>query len=239
MTDFSTLQTRVNRRVIDLPVAVTAEVPTLINEVIRDLADEHNFRVMEAEAAFTTADATRLLGTISDLKEIRSRPYIRLGEGGTLGTRNIDFIPTKVEVVKLYSIDDPVDTGEPRHLLQIAKDKDTVADFEVYPFPDLFSQWNDGNHRVVIPYWKYLANLSLAADTNWFTTNAVQYIILEATSRAFYLNWDENRGALWSERAAVHGRRAVKVDKRSRLGRSTTLTPRTDVNATKFQRRQD
>lgn len=238
MANFTTLQTRVKRRVIDLPTAVTAEVPTLINEVIRDLADEHNFRVMEAEATFTTADGTRLLGTIADLKEIRSKPYIRIGQGGALGTRNIAFIPTKVEVVKLYSIDDTAAAGEPRHLLQIVKDKDTVADFEVYPFPNTASQWNDGNYRVVIPYWKYLADLSDDADTNWFTTNVVQYIVLEATSRAFYLNWDENRGALWSERAAVHGRRAVKVDKRSRLGRSTTLTPRYDVNATKFAWRE-
>ena len=37
MADFTTLQDRVNRRVIDLPAAVTAEVNTLINAAIRTL----------------------------------------------------------------------------------------------------------------------------------------------------------------------------------------------------------
>ena len=234
MGTFSEIQDRVERRVIDLPASVVTEVPLLINEAVRRLERRHNFKVMEAETSqMVTTEANHVLAAVpSNYKEARKKPYLVFDNGST---RRLILAASLEAVLSVLTLSDTNDEGEPQVLLDAEPTDDAGArNFEVYPFPNTSSQWNDGNYRVVIPYWKYLADLSADADTNWFTTSAVSYIVLEATSRAFYLNWDETRGALWAERAAVHGRRAVKVDKRSRLGRSTTLTPRYDVHATKY-----
>ncbi len=76
MADFWTLQTRVQRRVIDLPASVISEVPDLINEAIRDLQDSHNFHVMRTLTEETTAAATRaLLAKPALFKQLRGRPF--------------------------------------------------------------------------------------------------------------------------------------------------------------------
>ena len=88
-----------------------------------------------------------------------------------------------------------------------------------------------------LPYWKYLADLSADGDSNWFTDNATLYVLYSAVSRAHALNFDEERSDKWALRAAQQQGEAVKRDKRSRLTRKLTITPRSDVHASKYQTR--
>ena len=239
MATFADLQTRVNRRVIDLPTAVVAEIPTLINEAIRDAEDAHNFRIMEAEVEYNTLLNTRRLpstGTSvpADWKEKRSAPWLREGEGGTLGTRPIEWATSKSAIVEVYALDDTVDGGRPAHILEAS---DTV--FEVYPFPDGNSLWTTapvGEYRVVIPYWKLLPDLVNGTDTNWFTTEMPKYIIDQATAEAFGINWDEAREQIWAGKAAIRLQRGIRVDKRSRLEKNIILTPNVDVHGPRHPR---
>ena len=99
------------------------------------------------------------------------------------------------------------------------------------PLPDTNSQWTNGHYRVVVPYWKFLADLTANGDTNWFTRYAHRYLIAKGASDASGLNWDDERKVQWLVEAEAEHQKLIKFDKRSRLGRSTTLVPRRDVHA--------
>src|SRR5690606_23628102 len=106
MATFSELQTRVQRRVIDLPAAVQAEVPTLINEAMKQLQRRHNFKVMEKVASFTTVAGTQVLGAVpSDWKEWRDFPFYTEELGRSVPMFNANaltspnmYYPTHAEV---------------------------------------------------------------------------------------------------------------------------------------------
>lgn len=225
MATFSQIQERVNRRVIDLPPAVVAEVPLLVNEAIKEAQRRHNFRIMEAELEATTVAGQRLLAALpADWKEKRAKGYVRLGQDGAVGTLPVYWLASKEEAIRRYPLDDPFSTGTPRRLLEVD------GELLVFPFPDTLSQWNDGNYRVVVPYWKYLPELVNPADTNWFTDNAEQYVFMWATGEAFAVNWDLERSLYWKTRAEKQFRLAQQADKRSRIERGMTLQVHRDVN---------
>src|ERR1700730_7807184 len=58
---YTELQTRVQTRIIDLPAAVQAEVPQLVNEAMYELQSRHNFKCMEAEMYAYTQYNNRVL----------------------------------------------------------------------------------------------------------------------------------------------------------------------------------
>ncbi len=232
--DLATLRTRVQARLVDITASITAEVDELINAAIREAEDEHNFKIMEASVEYTTTLATRLLNALpTDWKESRAKPYLREGQGGILGTHNIQWAPSSAEMVRLYSLDDPNDKGEPQFIHENSVDDQ----FDVYPFPDGASQWNDSEYRVTIPYWKYLGDLVNDGDTNWFTHNMQGYVQDRATAEGFLLNWDEERAAVWLTSARVKLDRAKKLDKRTRFPRDFTLAMSRDVFAPSHSRR--
>lgn len=224
---FDDIVTRVQRRVIDLPSAVQAEVPTLVNEAMGSLQSLHNFSVMRAVASATTTAGSRALLTLpTDWKEARGKPYLReeLGSvrklGWTLDIREADLA---------FGVDPDLDFGYPS-VLGIAEPSDTLGTraVQVYPFPDGLSDYSDGEYRIVIPYWRILPALS-GSDSNWFTNRAAEFLTKQATGEAFGLNWDEKRAQYWFQQAAQEFKKVVRADKLEQVaGVEFGMFPRLD-----------
>ncbi len=223
MADFEALQTRVKRRVIDLPASVTSEVPDLINEAIRELEDFHNFRVMRTSVDATTVEGERKLVTKpSDFKSFRGRAYLT----SNLGIVSEIVVGANIQaVLKKFGTGTDDDRGAPKALLEDEESAAGVSNIDVYPLPDALSDYSNGLYRVTVPYWRYLTALSGNSDTNWFTVNAIQWILAKATAEAFALNWDLAREAQWLAKAAVGRSLVVNLDKRIWLGGFDTLVP--------------
>ena len=225
MVDFPTIQTRVNRRVIDLPTAVVAEVPDLVNKAIRKAGERHNFRIMEAESAMTTVVETRKLGDIpSDWKEKRGRPYLRQGQDGVLGTVLFHWSADKEDMIKRYNLDDPVDSGEPRFILLA----EAGTELWVFPFPGGESNWTDGEHRVVMPYYKFLAALT-GSETNWFTDNMEDYVVFWAVGQAFMMNWAPEQAAQLFTLASREFDIGKRMDKMSMIEKDISIAVKMDA----------
>lgn len=251
---FQTLQQRVETRVIDLPSAVLAEIPTLINDAIHWICGFHNFRVMLAETAFVTTAATHTLGQIpADWKEPRSVAYYVANAGWT---KQIEWQPSREYMYRRWEANDPLQVGPPRDiLLSEAESVDfpdpnnpdndlTALYLQIWPFSDGRSDWPDGQYRVKVPYWRYLPDLAASTDHNWFSDWGDQFIIGYATWQAFLLDWDEARAAQWMEitlgpkfdgvNLAMLGgwaRDLLNRDKSLGFAPGKVLVPRRDVNA--------
>ena len=229
---YSTLQTRVLRRVIDAPAAVQAEVGSLINDAIRSLQRERHFKVMEATTGLlTTTVGARTLSTAavpSNFKEYRGKPYYQSYLGQTY---DMVVVQQRQAAHDLFGIDVDRDIGYP--ILLLDAEPSTVAgarNWEVFPYPDGNSDWSDGEYRVVVPYWKWLPVLSAGGDSNWFTDNADDFIIYKATSAAFALDWDEARSSYWEGEANKLKGEIIKRDKLLRLSSFDTLAVHMNVN---------
>lgn len=223
MATLSELRARVRRYLIDVPSDTDTELDNWINEALVYAQDRHNFRFMQAEQSFTTtADTRKLADKPSDWKEARSSPWLHTGLGGA---DLIDWAVSQDQVRALYSQDDKDETGEPRLILE------TATEFEVYPFPDDNSLWDDGDYRVVIPYWKYLSELSDDGDSNEITDDRMgeRYVLFAAVSEGFLFNLDEERGQIWMQRAERELQKFISRDKRSYLHQDMTLAPHPGV----------
>lgn len=236
MATFVDIKTRALRRLIDAPAAVTTEVGTLVNEAIRSLEQRHDFKVLETETAQTsTAEDTRILLAVpaATYKKPRGDPYMVRFDGST---KPLTLSQDRASVLTAYDLAGTLDKGEPEVILDTEPDDTGARNFEVYPLPDALSDWSDGNYRVVIPYWRLLPDLSGDTDTNWFTVNAVEYIIARAVAEGFLLDWDEERSTVWETKAAKWVTEAVRADKLYRLGAMRTLVPHKDVNHERLER---
>lgn len=220
MGTFATIQTRVQTRVIDLPTAVQAEIPQLINEAMRNLQVDHNFKIMEATFTEETATGTRILAPVpSDFKEYRDEPWHTSNEG------IVYRLTTAAERHAIWQDISEQDIGYPLVILDNEPDINGNRNFEVYPLPDGNSTYTDGQYPITIPYWRFVPTLVNGSDTNWFTVNAEQFLVYQATSEAFSLDWDENRMAIWAQRAEVQRKRVVKQDKLFRLAGVDAFVP--------------
>jgi len=223
MATFLELQTRVKRRVIDLPTAVSAEVPDLINEAIRTLEDFHNFRIMRKTTTATTVLGQRKLRVLpNDWKAFRGRPYFTSFLGPVT---QMTVAPNAQAALKQYGAVHADTVGTPRVLVAREADDADVEDIDVYPAPNDISDHPDGNWRITVPYWRYLTALLNDSDTNWFTVNALQYIIDRATAEAFALNWDTDRAREWQARAKAARDVVVLLDKTQWLAGVSTFVP--------------
>lgn len=235
MTTFKQLQDRVKRRIIDLPDETLLEIPTFINEAIRDAQEMHNFRIMEKTIELTTTQGTHTLGQVSRFKEMRAKPWVRLSTGGQ---HVIDWAPSEEEMLVLYPKNDVTTSiGAPKFVLQTVLDADQTVTLEVWPFPDGLSGHPGDEYPVNVPYWEYLPPLVSDNDTNWFTNNAEQYVVWAASAKAFEFNEDEMRADRNLLKAQAELLKLKRIDKRSRIERSMVLTPRRDVHAFHIQRR--
>ena len=221
--DFAALQTRVKRRVIDLPTAIVTEVPDLINEAIREIEDLHNFRVMRTSVDATTVEGTRkLVSKPSNFKAFRGRPYFTSDLGIVT---EMTIAPNIQAALKRYGVGTTDDRGTPKVLLEGEETEAGGSNIDVYPLPNGLSDYDNGDYRLTVPYWRYLAALSSDSDTNWFTVNAIPWVINKAVAEAFALNWDLAREAQWQAKAFVAQVAVLKLDKRTWLGGLNTLVP--------------
>lgn len=220
MGTFASIQARVETRVIDLPTAVQAEVPTLVNEAMRLIQQEHNFKAMEDELETITTVATRVLTAIpARFKEFRGEPWYETDDGFI-----VRMVLASSREAIWVEVDDEAE-GFPRFLLDGLSDDAGTRNVEVYPLPDGNSDYGDGEYRITIPYWRYVPELSADADTNWFTVNAEEWLVEKATAEAFLIDWDEERAAMWLQKAEASKKRVVKLDKVSRVAHVRTLVP--------------
>jgi hypothetical protein len=254
---YGAIQTRVQTRLIDLPPAVLAEIPTLINDAVRFLTNSHNFKVQRAEADFTTVASTHVLGPVpADWKEPRENPYHVLNVGTT---RELVWQPIRAYMYRKWPATDPNSIGPPRDLLlSEAESADfpttpspdqtgMASNIEVFPLSDNTSDWPDGQYRIKVPYWRVLPDLVNTGDTNWFTDFADRYLVDFATYQGFLLDWDEQRAGIWQQQAMGRfdginyntlggwARSAINLDKSLLMAPGRTLTPRRDVMAQRDQ----
>lgn len=231
MANFAELKTRVLETIIDNPASVVSAVPGFINQVIRRAQDRHNFRFMEETIEFVTVASQRNLGAVPErYKEKRADPWILEDNE----TREIDWLASQSDAIRGYNDDPAVDVGAPREILE------SETAFDVYPYPNGQSLDPDGEYRVNIPYWRYLPDLVEDTDNNWLTDNAADYVAWAATGEAFLFLENEARATIYITRAGgstegpLTGElgRIVSVDKRSRLQRRLTLTPKKGVYTT-------
>ncbi len=234
MATYSAIQTEVRANIIDLPTTVTNAVPDIVNQAIRKIQEDHNFYIMEAlTTAATTAAATRVLSAApSDFKEFRGDPYYVEDDGDRV---DMAIAPDREAAERAFSVDDTNDIGEPcLLLLSEPSDDDGTRNFEVFPYSDGASDYSDGEYRVRVPYWKYLADLSADDDSNWFTVNAVDYVVFKATADGFWKDWDEERATVWEQRAASEKARVIKADKLLRMSTTDTLAVHKGARAVKI-----
>ena len=222
MATFLEIKTRVQTRLIDLPTAVSAEVPSLVNKAMLEIQKKHNFQVMKARSNYTTTIAVRILGAIpSDYKEFRSKPWYLTEDNGERKT----IVPAKkIEDIEYFWTE--LDDGWPDVLVEgLPSNVANARNFEIYPLPDGNSDYNDGEYRIRVPYWKFLPDLVADGDINWFTVYAEDYLINMATAEGFAIDWDEDRMALWTQKAAVKEKEAIKHDKVQQLAGIDILVP--------------
>lgn len=222
MAAYSDLQNRVKLYLIDTPTAIQSEVPLLVNEAITKLQAKHNFQVMKASVSFTTTAATRVLGAVpANFKELRERPYYTEELGMT---RWVNFAPNEAAANAYRATNDE---GAPEFILEGLQNEMGVGNWEIYPLSDTNSDYTDGEYRITVPYWKYVAPLSNPADQNWFTNfdPCIQWIICTAVSKGFYINEDEGRAQTWELMATKEWNDVLLIDKRKALAGFDTLVP--------------
>lgn len=220
MGTFATIKTRVQRRVIDLPAAVQAEVPDLVNMAMKTLQTKHNFKVMEKTSIFLTTSGSYILTSLpSDWKEWNGHPILLnpFSSGDKLvWSDGVDG------TLRTFS---PIDIGRPEVLRVAEMDDAGTANIEVLPLPDTSSDWVDGNYHVMLPYWRYLPALSADGDNNWLTNNGEEFIVNQAVAEGFLMDWNYQDAAVWEARANKYFKEVVDRDKMYRLSGVTSLVP--------------
>jgi hypothetical protein len=212
MATFLDLQTQVKDLLVDLPLSVKEYVKTLIREAIKDLQIRHNYRVMRAAFVVSTTINNHVVGNLpGDWKQPRRNPWYTTAVGDE---REIAWIGNEEdELFRRYAATDVITKGAPAHLFARTVGSDGTLQLEVYPLPDGLSDWTDesssfpvGEYNLYVPYYRYMANLELDTDANWFTVHASRAVVSQAAAQGFLKNWDEQRAAVHSQLATVHER---------------------------------
>lgn len=221
---FLELREEVFDNLIDTPTVIQDLAGTYVNRSMRRLQRMHNFKVMEATYSVSTTDATASLGAVpSDWKEPRNRPLLVREDARD---KELDWAVNYLDVNRAFAGD--VDQ-EPR-VLTFTTDSDTgTMVFTSYPTPD-------DEYDLLIPYWRFLPELSADDDTNWFTVNADEHLVQRATYYGFMANEDERRAEFWKQMALESQSEVVLLDKNAALALSDTLVPYKGVMAPRFRR---
>lgn len=218
---FVDIQTDVKNYVIDLPTTVQNAVPRLINNAIRSIQRKYNFRAMEASTTFITVSGVIALGSIPNFKEYRDKgPYLLKQK--SVARKLLTTVSTDVDQAVLSDVNLP---KMPEFIIDAVDVATGSWTFTLAPYPNQLSDWDDGAYRIVIPSYVYTADLINAGDTNWFTTNADDYIIEKATAEAFGLDWDYDAMTLHLQRAEEKFKEIKMADKYNRLSSVDTLVP--------------
>lgn len=229
---YLSMQQRVQRRVIDLPSAVLAEVPQLVNTALKQLQEGHNFKVMESEfSVYTTVDSHTMAVSVGgaawtlptspsvNFKEWRGEPWFTRYQDGSTGP--MTWAPSKEALWSAFSEGGATnsDRGYPMVLLEGVSDDSNVRTISVYPLPDGASDFSDGEYRITVPYYRYLPELSADGSSNWLTLqpSGEEFIVNWAAGEAHGLNWDYEKEAVMKSKAEINRKMVVNADKRFRL----------------------
>lgn len=226
MATYSDIQARVQTRLIDLPSRTLAEVPTLVNDALRELQSRHNFWVMKKTlAANTTALTRELAPTPADFKEFREEPFYTEFTGYKVP---MDIAPSARAIHGKYEDDDD---GPPRYILRgEASGVTGASSLEVWPLSDGQSDYSavpSGEYRVTVPYFGYLPALAGNDDTNWFTLNPLgeHYLFNMAVAMGFQINWDLEKQTEFLGLAEGKYKKLVDEDKRLWFSGQDTFVP--------------
>ncbi len=234
MATFGEIQSAVAGIIIDTPTATVNQIPNFIRRAMRKLHWKHDFRIMEKETSvLVTTEATRVLAaTPSDFMKFRGQPY-EIDAGG--GVRELIVAPNRVAVLRELGDtrggESSLSTmsGPPQVILRSEPtDELGASNLEVYPLPDglsLYANTSAGEYRIVVPYYRYLTELSVSGDTNWFTTNADEWLTYQAAAEGFFHDHDEERGALWVQKATAVFQDVLQADKLERISVVRELVP--------------
>jgi len=233
MPDFSTLQTTVQTRVIDVLSEVNLAIPGWLNLGVKVAESRHNFNHMRKEHSVVTTVSSNALGSFpTGWKARRNKPYIVYN---ARGTSVIDWLDSEGEIVTRFQEGDPNDIGTPKYIWDDPSDV-----LEVFPAANNLSDYSDGNWRLTLPYWGKTTELVNPTDTNWFTDNADEYLINFALANAFLMMREEERALVFSRIAGYDVssgeylntgelKRIVNEDKRRRFSSGQTLAVRSGV----------
>lgn len=228
------LRDEVKALVVHLPAAMTdARIDLWIQRAQKDAEDRHGFLEMQSEEIFTTADATRVLGTLSVVDgskwaRRRERPYIVDGNGKTT---LIDWIEDRAELQTIYNEESTTEKGSPKRVLL------TTTQAKVYPLPNLNAPkgdvYSDGNWRVHLPYFKRLLLLDGDSDTNAFAENdrLRDWLVGYGAYRALRFNRDFEEAIATLQDATAALNKEIRHDKRLRMSSKIQQRPRSDVYA--------
>lgn len=221
MPDFSTLKTRVKDYLIDVPNKTDALVGDWLNRAVVKAEERFDFKHMQVSQDYTTTVDTRVLSATlpSGWKSLRDPPFY---------TRDDEFVTTQEmghavsahDMRRMYAEEDD---GAPDFLLFDPEDESV----KVYPLPDGGSDYDDGEYRITVPYWKYSDTLVNNADTNWFTDNAEWYLVFFAAAEGMLFNRDHEEASLYFQRAQEELSQKVRTNKETQSRRPRMLVPRT------------
>lgn len=224
MATYIEIQNRVKVNIIDLPTPVQTAVPRLVNRAKKMLQRKHNFLVMKAVHTFNTVAAPTISSTTmpSDFKSFRDKMFWTPETGRPV---EIARAPTLSAVNRRFDADDE---GSPQLLLETLAETTGVSTWNIYPLSDTNSDYADGEYRITIPYWKYLADFSLDADTDFFSTNADDFIEFMATAEGFRMDWDMDQYDQWKSDAMIEYGQVLRDEKLRTLSGFDTLVPHPD-----------
>lgn len=232
MTTLSEITAKVQRRIIDLPTAITTEVNGMVNSAIRTLEQRRKWECCKELVEFTTTAGSNTLGTVpTNFRGIRGKPYYQ-PEAGI--ANQIVWATSKSDVSRAIANDRE---GAPMFVyVDLAASESTFSrSFLIYPLPDGFSDYSGGEYRVKLPYWKTMATLSGSSDSNWFLNNAEDFIVKRATGEGFALNWDEARSQFWYAQAEMTYKDIRTFDTNNRVQGVDTLVPHTNASDPRFE----
>lgn len=208
---------------IDTPVSVSSRLGDFVNHAVKELQRRHNFGVMKAlTSVMVTAASTRVLAaTPSDFKSFRKKPYWVGEDRG-----NIERMGTFEDIVDIPPEYTTTSTGPPAYLRRTEPtDESNSTNLEVWPLSDSLSDYSDGEYRIYLPYWKYLAELTDDSDSNWFTDNHERFIEAWAVYQGFMAAWDEGQASGWHLDAEKEYRSIIKDAKFAEISAMDTLVP--------------
>lgn len=215
----TTIKTKVENLVLDLPTTTQGQILDWINEAVREAEQGHNYKHMEAvTTVIQTVVGTRELAVMpTDWKEARGRPYYV--EAGTGKRNRIDWAPSEDSLVDEYGDSITLDSGPPAYLLEAPDDE-----LYVFPYPDGESDYPNGEYRITLPYWAYSVDLNETTETtNWFTSKVPYYLVHKAAGFAFAHNFDEQRAQHHFSLAEALLNKVKRQDKRRAARKITNL----------------
>lgn len=241
---FAEIKAEVALRLIDATADLTAIVPSLVNQAMRDFQEKMNYPCMKRRITFTTASETRLLGQMPDaFKAFRERPFWLDAQGSP------SFMATLIseeDALKVYARQELVglspitDKGPPEALSPVTLDtavQSGVTQVNVYPLPDTNGPQN-GNYTIYIPYWGYLDDLTADGASNWFTVNGPYAVIYQAVAHGFMADWNEQRAALNFQIADGYVRKLGRLASMSAAQPMENIAVRADVYGERDENRR-